>query len=115
VTVECGDCGLTFPASDPCGHGSALNVGAREGDSMVKLTTEIRDVVEGLHGRPKNKRGVQVVIAEVICKGGEPCWIAKVKVGGAIVAKCCASGHVLPTDALDALLASTKQALGVTS
>lgn len=83
--------------------------------TVAALTSEIRDIVEGLHGRPKNKRGVQVVVAEVICRDLQPGWIAKVKVGGAIVAKCCTHAHFTPEDALRELLASTKSALGVSA
>lgn len=78
------------------------------------ITDEIRDVVEGFHGRPKRKRGVVIVVSSVICQDSTPCWIAKVKFGALIVAKCGtpSCGHVSIENALLELLANTKRALG---
>lgn len=82
---------------------------------LEALTEEIRELVEGIHGRPKRKRGTTVVIASVMCSHGEPCWIAKVKFGSLVVAKCGAlpCGHASPESALEGLLEQTKRALGV--
>lgn len=84
----------------------------RHDQSLVALTTEVRDIVEGLHGRPKRKRGVQVVLAEVICRDNQPHWVAKVKNGGAVIAKT-SQAYWDPLTALEALLIATKAALGV--
>lgn len=86
-------------------------------DRLLTLVDEIRDVVEGMYGRPRRKRGVVVVISNVLCAEGEPCWVAKVKFGALIVAKCGASpcGHRSPESALEGVLEQAKRELGVRS
>lgn len=113
VVVTCGSCDMKIPEADACGHITAAQRG-RELVDIAPITTEIRDVVEGLHGRPKNKRGVQVVLAQVIARDGEPHWIAKVKFGGMIVAKT-TYAYPEPRDAIAALLIATTDALRVLS
>lgn len=81
---------------------------------MKALTAEIRDVVEGIHGRPAKRRGVTTVLAEVITTEGRPGWIAKVKFGSMVVAKS-RYAHLTPEGALEELLAVTNKALGVES
>lgn len=83
---------------------------------LEQQAAEIRDVVEGIYGAPtKTRRGVTIVLAQVACAPSlRPCWIAKVKYGSLIVAKCGTPpcGHWDPEDALGELLANTKRALG---
>lgn len=85
---------------------------------LEQQAAELRDVVEGIYGTPtKNRRGVTIVLSQVACVPSlKPCWIAKVKYGSLIVAKCCtANGHLNPEDALGELLDSTKRAVGARS
>lgn len=83
------------------------------------LTDEIRDVVQGVYGAPtRTRRGVVVVISQGACSPSlAPCWVAKVKYGSLIVAKCGkpACGHFSPVAALESLLSETQKALGVAS
>jgi hypothetical protein len=80
---------------------------------IERLAIEIRDIVEGLHGR--GKPHVAVIIVQVVCSDGKTvAWKAKVKRGRVAIAKCCPSStHWTPVDALDELVASTRRALGV--
>jgi hypothetical protein len=82
---------------------------------IQRLADEIRDVVEGLYGRPPRKRGVTVVVSQILCAEGEPCWVAKVKFGALVVAKCGPKpcGHLSPEGALEGVLEQAKRALGV--
>lgn len=86
---------------------------------LEQLAAEIRDVVEGIYGAPtKTRRGVTIVLAQVSCVPSlKPCWVAKVKYGSLIVAKCGTPpcGHADPEGAFGDLLASTRRALGATS
>jgi len=82
---------------------------------LEDLVAEVREVVEGIHGRPARKRGTTIVVSQVICRGGDPCWVAKVKFGSLVIAKCgnAPCGHFSPESALEGLLEHTKLALGV--
>jgi hypothetical protein len=79
---------------------------------LEALTDEVRELVEGIHGRPRRKRGTTVVLSQVICSSSEPCWISKVKFGSLVVAKT-EFGHPTPEAALGELLERTKRALGI--
>jgi hypothetical protein len=83
--------------------------------SVDALTAEIHDVVEGLYGRPRRTRGVTIVISNLLCSSGDPCWVAKVKFGALVVAKCGAPpcGHFSPEAALEGVLEQARRALGV--
>lgn len=87
----------------------------RETRDLEHAVGEIRDVVEGIHGRPKNRRGVTIVISNVLCEGGEPCWVAKVKYGSMVIAKCGPKpcGHLSIANALEGLMAETRRVLRV--
>lgn len=81
---------------------------------LEALTTEIRDIVEGIHGRPAKRRGVTTVISEVVTADSRPGWIAKVKFGSAVIAKT-RYAHFTIEGALAELRDETKKALGVSS
>jgi hypothetical protein len=76
------------------------------------LTAEIRDVAEGIYGRPTKRRGVTTVISEVVASDMRPGWIAKVKFGSAVIAKT-KYAHFTIEGALAELRDETKKALGV--
>jgi hypothetical protein len=82
---------------------------------VQRFTDEIRDIVEGIHGRPRGRRGVTVVVSNILCSDGGPCWVAKVKYGSMVIAKCGRSpcGHLSIESALSGLLAETRHVLGV--
>lgn len=74
-------------------------------------TEEIREMVNAVHNRPK---ATVVVVSEVVCRDGTIAWMAKVKLGRYIIAKCgetCA--HWLPEAALEALRERTRESLGI--